>query len=68
MVRSPRPYTNGDGRVENAGTFGTLWASLGLSAYFMALTWINILLGLFLTPLFLIPLSWLKSKQGGAAE
>jgi hypothetical protein len=54
--------------VENAGAFGTLWASLGLSAYFMALTWINILLGLFLTPLFLIPLSWLKSRQGGSAE
>ncbi len=51
--------------MENAGTFGTLWASLGLTAYFMALTWINILLGLFLTPLFMIPLSWLKSRQGG---
>ena len=48
--------------------FGTIWASLGMSAYFMALTWINILLGLFLSPLFMIPLSWLRSKQGGQPE
>jgi len=55
----------GDSSVEEAGAFGTLWAALGMSAYFMALTWINILLGLFLSPLFLIPMSWLKSRQGG---
>lgn len=48
--------------------FGTIWASLGLSAYFMALTWINMLLGLFLSPLFMIPISWLTSKQGGQPE
>ncbi len=52
--------------MENAGAFGTIWASLGMSAYFMALTWINILLGLFLTPLFIIPITWIKSKQGGS--
>ncbi len=51
--------------MEEAGAFGTLWAALGMSAYFMALTWINILLAIFLTPLFLIPMSWLKSRQGG---
>ncbi len=56
---------DGDGSVEEAGAFGTLWAALGMSAYFMALTWINILLGLILSPLFLIPMSWLKSRQGG---
>ncbi len=54
--------------MEEAGTFGTLWAAFGMSAYFMALTWINILLGLILSPLFLIPLSWLKSRQGGQPE
>lgn len=53
--------------MEAHGTLGTIWASLGMTAYYMALTWINILLGLFLTPLFLIPMTWLKSKQGGAA-
>jgi hypothetical protein len=56
---------DGDGSVEEAGAFGTLWAALGMSAYFMALTWINILLGLFLSPLFIIPMTWLKSRQGG---
>jgi hypothetical protein len=50
--------------VEYHGTLGTIWASLGMTAYYMALTWINVLLGLFLSPLFVIPLTWLKSKQG----
>ena len=43
-------------------TFGTVWAALGLTAYFTALVWINTLLGLFLTPLFLIPLTWFQDK------
>ncbi len=50
--------------MEYHGTLGTIWASLGMTAYYMALTWINVLLGLFLSPLFVIPLTWLKSKQG----
>ncbi len=54
--------------MEDAGTFGTIWASLGMSAYFMALTWINLLLGLMLSPLFTIPLTWFQSKQGGQPE
>lgn len=29
-----------------------------MGAYYVGLTWINILLGFFLTPLFLIPLTW----------
>jgi hypothetical protein len=44
--------------VEHHGVFGTIWASLGMTAYYMALTWINILLGLMLGPLFMIPLTW----------
>ena len=51
--------------MESHGTLGTIWASFGMTAYYMALTWINILLGLFLSPLFVIPLTWLKQKQGG---
>ncbi|GAB1341605.1 hypothetical protein [Gemmatimonas sp.] len=51
--------------MESHGTLGTIWASFGMTAYYMALTWINILLGLFLSPLFMIPLTWLKQKQGG---
>jgi len=31
-----------------------------MTAYWMALIWINILLGLFLTPLFMIPMTWLQ--------
>jgi hypothetical protein len=41
---------------------GTVWASLGMTAYYMALIWINILLGLFLGPLFLIPLTWVQDR------
>ena len=54
--------------VEHSSPFGTLWAGLGLGAFYLALTWVNILLGHFLTPLFLIPLTWIqdaaKGKQG----
>ena len=46
--------------VEHHGVFGTIWASLGMTAYYMAITWINILLGLVLTPLFMIPLTWVQ--------
>jgi hypothetical protein len=48
--------------VETNGTFGLLWAALGLGAYYTALTWINVLLGSFLSPLFVIPLTWLQDK------
>lgn len=48
--------------LESNTLFGTIWASLGLTAYFTALVWINTLLGLFLTPLFLIPLTWFQDK------
>ncbi|HJU73234.1 MAG TPA: hypothetical protein VJ717_05795 [Gemmatimonadaceae bacterium] len=44
--------------METHGPLGTLWVGLGLGAYFLALTWMNILLGHMLTPLFLIPLTW----------
>lgn len=46
--------------MEQHGTMGTVWASLGMTAYYMALIWINILLGLFLSPLFMIPFTWLQ--------
>lgn len=42
------------------GPLGTLVAGLGLGAFFLALTWINVLLGMFLTPLFIIPMTWLQ--------
>ena len=46
--------------MEHHGVMGTIWASLGMTAYYMALTWINILLGLVLGPLFMIPLTWVQ--------
>jgi hypothetical protein len=45
--------------LETHGPLGTLWVSLGLIAFYIALIWINSLLGHFLTPLFLIPATWL---------
>lgn len=48
--------------VETHGPLGTLWASLGLIAFYIALIWLNSLLGLFLTPLFIVPLTWLQDK------
>jgi len=45
--------------LETHGPLGTLWVSLGLICFYIALIWINTLLGVFLTPLFLIPQTWL---------
>jgi hypothetical protein len=42
---------------------GTLWAGIGLIAFYIALIWLNTLLGVFLTPLFLIPQTWLMDKM-----
>lgn len=53
--------------METHGPLGTLWVSLGLIGFYLALIWLNSLLGLFLTPLFLIPqtwlMDWLKSRK-----
>jgi hypothetical protein len=50
--------------METHGPFGTLWVGLGLGAFYAALLWINTLLGSFLTPLFLIPGTWILDKFG----
>ena len=51
------------------GPLGILIAGLGLGAFYTALIWVNTLLGLFLTPLFIMPLTWLqdaiKAKKAG---
>lgn len=51
-----------DTHVEHSfgGPLGTLIAGLGMGAFYAALIWINTLLGMFLTPLFLIPLTWIQ--------
>ena len=49
----------------SVGPLGTLWVGLGLGAFYLALTWINVLLGNFLTPHFLIPLTCLQEAVTG---
>ena len=41
--------------LETHGPLGTLWVGLGLCAFYIALVWINTLLGFLLTPLFTLP-------------
>lgn len=50
------------------GPLGTLIAGLGMGAYYMGLTWINILLGMVLTPMFLIPLTWIQDAMKKKSE
>jgi hypothetical protein len=62
--------------METHGPLGTLWVSFGLIGFYLALIWLNTLLGIFLTPLFLIPGTWLmdflekrkRAKDGIATE
>ena len=48
--------------LETHGPLGTLLVSLGLICFYIALIWINTLLGVFLTPLFIIPQTWLMDR------
>ncbi len=45
------------------GPLGTLNAGLGMGAYYLGLTWINILLGIVLTPFFIIPMTWIQDAR-----
>ena len=42
------------------GPLGTLIAGLGMGGYYIGLTWINILLGILITPMFIIPITWVQ--------
>ncbi len=55
--------------METSGTLGTLWVGLGLGGFYIALIWVNTLLGMVLTPLFLLPATFLmdKKKKAGSA-
>ena len=48
--------------METQGPLAVIWVAAGLIAFYIALIWINSLLGLFLTPLFIIPLTWFQDK------
>lgn len=50
------------------GPLGTLIAGLGMGAYYVGLTWINILLGIMLTPFFLIPATWVQDAMAKRKE
>jgi hypothetical protein len=52
--------------LETHGPLGTIWVSLGLGCFYIALIWINSLLGVFLTPLFLIPVTWFLGRRTSA--
>jgi hypothetical protein len=61
--------------VQSNGPLGILWVGIGLCSFYIALVWLNTLLGFFLTPLFIIPSTWLmdwrkrrKEREGGAAS
>ncbi len=59
--------------METHGPLGTLWVSFGLIAFYIALIWLNSLLGMFLTPLFIIPATWLmdfvkRRKKSGLVD
>lgn len=45
------------------GPLGTLIAGLGMGGYYIGLAWINILLGMLLTPLFIIPATWVMDAM-----
>ena len=50
--------------MESHGPLGTLWVGIGLGLFYIALIWLNTLLGFVLTPLFILPATWLMDKMG----
>jgi hypothetical protein len=58
--------------LETHGPLGTLWVSLGLVAFYIALTWLQVVLGLLSVPLFIVPVTWLldwrKRRKGELVE
>jgi len=49
--------------LESHGPLGTLWVGIGLGCFYIALIWLNTLLGFVLTPLFIIPTTWLMDRM-----
>jgi len=50
--------------VNTQGPVAFLWVTLGLTAFYIALIWLNTLLPMFLIPLFIVPLTWLLERLG----
>ncbi len=53
--------------LETHGPLGILWIGIGLGCFYIALVWINLLLGHLLTPLFLLTASHLFGRRRGRA-
>ena len=51
--------------MQSQGPLAELWVGIGLSCYYIALVWLNTLLGFFLTPLFIIPATWVMDMMKG---
>jgi hypothetical protein len=49
--------------LQSHGPLGTLWIGLGLGCFYIALIWLNTLLGFVLTPLFILPATWLMDRM-----
>jgi hypothetical protein len=49
--------------LESHGPLGTLWVGIGLGLFYIALIWLNTLLGFVLTPLFIVPATWLMDAM-----
>ena len=45
------------------GPLGVLWTAIGLGCFYVGLTWINLLLGHFLTPMFILTASRLLERK-----
>ena len=43
--------------METHGPLGTIWVGLGLCGFYIALVWINSLLGILTVPMFILPLT-----------
>ena len=54
--------------LQTHGPLGLIWVGIGLAAFFTALIWLNTLLGVFLTPLFLIPQTWILERLKARRE
>jgi hypothetical protein len=50
--------------VDTQGPLAVVWVGLGLACFYTALIWVNLLLGHLLTPLFIIPVTWILERFG----
>jgi hypothetical protein len=48
--------------LETHGPLGILWVGLGLMGFYIALIWINTLLGVLTVPMFILPATHLPAR------